>query len=375
MFLVGDPVQSVVEGTDFRFEDIRSVGYYIAGNDGSGQRDLIPSKPKKVNVNFRSHRGILNTASSILDFLFATFPSAAKQLEKDDGLFDGSRPGFNYNVNIKQLSNLLSGKLNGTVVLTADESASHWRRSLDYELVIGVRAAKGLEFKSVIILDFFGKLPSSIQKAWRDLLLNRADQNFEHDYPLVETYLKLLYVAVTRCIERLLFVETSSSIAGDAAIRWLCRKDGALATQNNVMDDDVEGMTLTADEFVSQGLDYIQTAESPEIEFDEAMTQIGRAIYCFEQAQASHLASKARVHRLSAQFRSDLSQISMPTHQESTSVASTMVIEAKGAQIVAQLLSENLLEECKSLIQAISPFVSAYAQAEVERRITRNIQR
>ena len=51
LFLAGDPAQSVVEGTDFRFEEIRSVGHYVAGN----RRHLIPEKPRGVNINFRSH--------------------------------------------------------------------------------------------------------------------------------------------------------------------------------------------------------------------------------------------------------------------------------------------------------------------------------
>lgn len=59
LFLAGDPAQSVVEGTDFRFEEIRSVGHFVAGD----RRHLIPEKPKIVNVNFRSHSGILNTAA------------------------------------------------------------------------------------------------------------------------------------------------------------------------------------------------------------------------------------------------------------------------------------------------------------------------
>ena len=55
LFLAGDPAQNVVRGVEFRFEDIRSVGYHVAGD----QKDLIPQKPKIVNVNFRSHAGIL----------------------------------------------------------------------------------------------------------------------------------------------------------------------------------------------------------------------------------------------------------------------------------------------------------------------------
>jgi len=73
LFLAGDPAQSVEQGTDFRFEEVRAVGYYVAGN----RHHLIPDKPKIVNINFRSHAGILNCAGGFLDLLstFLVVPS------------------------------------------------------------------------------------------------------------------------------------------------------------------------------------------------------------------------------------------------------------------------------------------------------------
>lgn len=50
---------------------------------------MIPDKPKTVNVDFRSHSGILNTAAAVLKDLFHIFPDSAKQLQEDTGLFLG----------------------------------------------------------------------------------------------------------------------------------------------------------------------------------------------------------------------------------------------------------------------------------------------
>jgi len=283
LFLAGDPAQSVVEGTEFRFEEMRSVGHFVAGSDRRS-RDLIPQKPKTVNVNFRSHSGILNTAASFLEFLFRYYPGSAKQLKKDHGLFQGSRPGVLHRVNVNQLAALLSDKLKGAVVLVHDESAQYWRRALgDYKLVYGIREAKGLEFKSVILLNFFHELPSYLHKPWRNLLLDREGLDFETKYPLVGTQLKLLYTGITRCIERLFFVETSSSIAGDTTVRWLTtssvknNKPGvtnqgrqnpgdALATRNNI--NDIEAMSMTSDEFVIEGFNNAEMAESAELNLE-----------------------------------------------------------------------------------------------------------
>lgn len=67
--------------------------------------------------------------------MFTHFPNSAKQLKKDDGLFQGSRPGVLSGASINQLNILLSSKLKGAVVLTHDESARHWRQQLnDYKV-------------------------------------------------------------------------------------------------------------------------------------------------------------------------------------------------------------------------------------------------
>jgi hypothetical protein len=47
-----------------------------------------------------------------------------------------------------------------------------------YPLIYGIRAAKGLESKSVILLDFSTDLPGNINKPWRELLLGRAGDGF-----------------------------------------------------------------------------------------------------------------------------------------------------------------------------------------------------
>jgi hypothetical protein len=164
LFLAGDPAQNVTKGVEFRFDDIRSVGYHIAGEN----RRLIPQKPKIVNVNFRSHAGILNAAASILSQMFAYFPDSAKQLGRDDGLFKGPRPGILHKIKPETMAELLNQRLSGTVVLTHDECTERVIKNLEgYELVYGIRKAKGLEFKNVIIVDFFSSLPKKSQKPWR----------------------------------------------------------------------------------------------------------------------------------------------------------------------------------------------------------------
>ena len=285
-------------------------------------------------------------------------------------MFNGARPEFCYTTKPQQLSDLLSDKLKGTVVICNDESASRWRHDLNYSLVYGIGEAKGLEFKSVLILDFFNDLPD--QKPWRNLLLNRVDPDYNKHHPLVETQLKLLYVAVTRCIERLFLVETRSSLAGAAAVRWLTtskksKSSHALATSNDVMK--LSAMNMTSDEFVIQGVENAQQAESLELELDQAVALLDRSIFCFDAAN-SELVSKARVHKRSVQFRFELTRIK-------TSLPETklnMIVEAKAAQIIEALLRENIFIECLYLTETVAPFLSSYTRREIENRISSKLR-
>jgi len=156
--------------------------------------------------------------------------------------------------------------------------------------------------------------------------LNREGSDFELKYPLVETHLKLIYTATTRCIEQLFFAETHSSIAGDAATRWLTtaktsnddttRNTEAIATHNNVSD--LENMMMTNDEWCIAGIDNADLATSSDIELEQALNYLDRALYCFEKAQSSELEAKANTHLLSVQLRSkDITQdVSSPDKLE-----------------------------------------------------------
>jgi len=357
LFLAGDPAQSVIEGIDFRFEEIRSVGYFVTDPTS---RDLIPEKPRKVTVNFRSHSGVLDTAAAILRRLFDVFPDSAKELGEDRGVFEGPRPGVFCNVRVDRLRTLITEKLNGVVILTHDEKVSYWKRALaDYPLVYGIRGAKGLEFKRVIILGFFVDMPNDLQKPWRDFLLGREVSKQE-----LEVKVKLLYTAVTRCIEQLFFAETVRSIAGDAFVRWTTTTSihpTVLATRQNV--DEVEKMVLTQDEWIANGLENAEVAEShADSNIEESYLMLEKALFCFEQGKNDELARKVRTHRASLLFRLNL--------EEGRVSGSPGTIEFNSALLVEQLASENLLLEVRRLLTlSVLPLLGQYTKEQMEKNI------
>jgi hypothetical protein len=180
-----------------------------------------------------------------------------------------------------------------------NSNVSRWKRTLDYPLGYGIQSAKGLEFKTVILLDSFLDLHPNLQKTWRDLFLGRWSETFHIHYPEIESQMKLLYTGVTRCIEQLFFAKTKSSISGDAFVRRITtgsvktnnlkRHSEALVTLNNV-GDDVEKMPMTRDEWISSSILNAEAAED-ESKTDLSISEslLNKSIYCFEQADNQDL--------------------------------------------------------------------------------------
>jgi len=198
-----------------------------------------------------------------------------------------------------------------------------------------------------------------------------AQDNLEHSHPLIGTLLKLLYTGVTRCIEQLFFVETKSSTAGDSTMRWLTQKDShneaTFATRNNI--NDVEAMSMTSDEFVSEGINNSELAQAVEAELDQSLMLLERAIWCFEQTDNTALAAKARMHHSSILFRLEL----QPPYDE-RDVMAYALLETRAAHLMESLTKEGLAFEVLNIFVAMEHFLSPYAKDELEIRVIRKLR-
>ncbi len=151
-------------------------------------------------------------------------------------------------------------------------------------------------------------------------------------------------------------------------MRWLTTKNpssGAYATRNNI--DDIEGMSMTADEFVSDGINNAELAQSSVV--DQAQLLLERAIWCFEQASNDELASKGRIHCSCVHFRAEL----LPPYDEK-SETDRAVLESRAAKMMASLIKEGFYFEVLNLYTAIAPHLSTYARDELERQFIRKVQ-
>ncbi|GFH43986.1 P-loop containing nucleoside triphosphate hydrolase protein [Chaetoceros tenuissimus] len=389
LFLAGDPAQNVARGVEFRFADIRKVGYYVAGYD-EGKKELIPQKPKIMNINFRSHAGILQCAASILAEMFHHFPDSVKMLKKDAGLFQGPRPEVLADADASLLQGLIHSKLNGVVVLTHDENVEHVKKKLGgYELVHGIRHCKGLEFKSVIIMDFFSNISSDLQNPWKEMLLHRADnvylKKFAEQFPEIEVQLKLLYTAITRCIERLFFVETVTSKAGDAFIRWsttvsLNQSENdnnpgkAIATVSHCTN--VESMSLNRDEWLASGLSNVEAADVEDFDLEHKKTLMEQAIYCFEQGRHDLLARKAKLQKITIEIRLKL------YHADIDDIDQLDELETEAVSTIRELLEAGMSSEISQLgkdlrkiMSRLHPSFDFLQKCIIEKRIRHNVNR
>ena len=79
------------------------------------------------------------------------------------------------------------------------------------------------QFPDVVILDFFASIPGEAdQKAWVKLIKDKLiDGEGTKKAPHLESQIKSLYTAITRCCDRLVFVETKETKAGKEFFRLI----------------------------------------------------------------------------------------------------------------------------------------------------------
>ncbi|CAH1801861.1 unnamed protein product [Owenia fusiformis] len=178
LFLTGDTAQSIMRGVAFRFGDLKSLFHYAHKTFKAVGKQSAITVPKKVHQlvhNYRSHAGILNLASSVVDIMVKFFPESFDRLERDQGLFQGPKPVLLDSCSFSDLALILRGNRRKTseiefgahqVILVANEAAkAEIPDELSVGLVLTIFESKGLEFDDVLLYNFFKDSPAC--KEWR----------------------------------------------------------------------------------------------------------------------------------------------------------------------------------------------------------------
>jgi ATP-dependent exoDNAse (exonuclease V) beta subunit len=115
-------------------------------------------KPKQfdLNVNYRSHNGILQLAASVVDLIKRFFPdSIDHDLSRERAEIGGPKPIVDGKFNKNSFSTVKFG--HSQIIIVRDDEAKSRLKKLIGEgaLVMTVYDAKGMEFDVVILYNFF----------------------------------------------------------------------------------------------------------------------------------------------------------------------------------------------------------------------------
>ena len=268
------------------------------------------------------------------------------------------------------------------VVLCADEESAAVEVDLQRwglgNSVLGIRAAKGLEFPDVVLLDFFCHVSSeSEQRAWKMLLKDGSavapsQEHYGQCFPQLEGQLKLLYTGITRCCHRLVFVERRLSPAGSEFTRLLeGRKAAERVTQASLRasEDGSDGLTnvvlMTGDEWRVRGIDFaLSVSAEDEGSGPEAEAMLRKAVQCFDRAGDFALKYKAVAHQALVLVRARWLQLS--DGKEGSWSNSGIRESAEITLVKAPVLPMDIVEAANAMLWAIRVHLLAEALSLAE---------
>ncbi len=262
LFFAGD-LHQMISPSGFRWEELRQKFY-------RGRREVTQ---RTLNFNFRSVGTLVNLANQVLRL-------RSRLLQAPVG--DISQPAFSHGENARLIAATPEtlkpalGQLNpGDAILVRTEAEREkFRDALKSTLIFTIEEAKGLEFDTVFLVEFF----QHAQELWGRVFRNAVRQ--DKDTPHLQLELNLLYVGITRARRILNIWEARHS-----QIWSQPELTGCIMTFNSelVKDDRVEP---TAEAWRERGLYYLKA------EFYR------QALECFEKSGDTLLQRKANAKLL-----------------------------------------------------------------------------
>ena len=167
LFMTGDTAQSIMRGISFRFNDLRSLFHRASKQSLCSLHPSRISVPQlhELTINFRSHSGILQLATSAIELLKEYFPCSFDRLPEDCGMFPGPQPVFLQSCQVSDLALLLQSNkrvsssiefgAHQVIIVQTDEAKRSLPEVLRAGIVLTVFEAKGLEFDDVLLYNFF----------------------------------------------------------------------------------------------------------------------------------------------------------------------------------------------------------------------------
>uniref|UniRef100_A0A803NBG7 UvrD-like helicase ATP-binding domain-containing protein n=1 Tax=Chenopodium quinoa TaxID=63459 RepID=A0A803NBG7_CHEQI len=312
----GDTAQTIAQGVDFSFDEIRSFFYvnFLQGpcvkTSKQDQGNICPIFV--LNQNFRSHAGILKLAHSVIKLIYHFFPYSIDKVNPEFSLIDGDAPillesaSGDEDVVMKIFQDNKNDGRNTVifgaeqVIIVRDESVRNEMPShvKGHALVLTVFECKGLEFKDVLLYNFFSSSP--IREHWSVIYKYMQEKNLGSSFPHFPKFnhakhsglcheLKQLYVAVTRAKERLWICESHGSHAEPMANYWKKLNLVRIRQFDNSLAQEII-FPSSKEEWKSQGFKFLEVSN-----YETAAVCFGRAgdTYWEKYARATGLKTTA----------------------------------------------------------------------------------
>ncbi|KAG8752687.1 hypothetical protein FRC12_011837, partial [Ceratobasidium sp. 428] len=289
IFMAGDTAQTISAGSSFRFEDLSAFLWRLEEQDEAvryGKRSAIHPTLFHLAVNYRSHGGIVDCASSVVQLISDLFPYSIDKLSKETGLIDGPKPIFfsGWDRGVVRFEQFLRGEADtkidfgaSQVILVRNEAARESLRAQVGEigLILTLYESKGLEFDDVLLYNFFeDSTPTA--STWRVILHGLQGVNTgpvprfdEIRHAVICTELKNLYVGLTRARNHCWIWDVSEQAE---PMKTFWNKKGLIALCGP--EDDMPQLSVSSSE--------ADWAKSGRLLFNKRLYP--QAMFCFEKA-------------------------------------------------------------------------------------------
>eukprot|EP00741_Cyanophora_paradoxa_P002081 tig00000545_g2017.t1 len=253
LWLSGDSAQAIARGVSFRFADLKQLLRPEVERELYGHvcTPAGHTAMRYLTQNYRSHAGIVGLASTVLDVLEVLFPGALDRLPRDSGIRAGEPPVAMRSGSEDALEAFLFGSAHGSadrrlgaeqvVLVRTGACKARVPAFLRSGVVLTVEEAKGLEFDSVLLLNFFRDSRAEEHRLWREALKACEDEVIarataaessqggepsqkvhgpDPSAPQMQAMalaLRLLYTAVTRAREQVWIFDADGATRGAGA--------------------------------------------------------------------------------------------------------------------------------------------------------------
>ncbi|CAE6406297.1 unnamed protein product [Rhizoctonia solani] len=223
----GDTAQTINVGSSFRIKDMKAYLYeeMVSAKNlvpkGSQRKIAAPFSTFELTVNFRSHSGIVKYAASLVQLIYAAFPSSIDHMQPESAPIPGPRPlifispSWDEDLFVKCLldrrpvDECPPFSPEQAIIVRSETTARSLRARLQNRCnVLTILECKGLEFDDLIVYGFFTESDVSSSE-WNKIAVLEAYEEYGvtrfPKTPDMSTIaagicseLKQLYVAVTR---------------------------------------------------------------------------------------------------------------------------------------------------------------------------------